>query len=93
MHAIFGHSIYSAEWDAERQVYKVVVVNVATGAQSNIEAEIMFSAIGGFSNPTYPKDIPGVDKFLGLVWHSARWRHDVDLKGKRVGLVGNGCSA
>lgn len=91
-HTVFGHGIHYAEWDSDRQVYKVVVKNAATGEQTNVEAEILFLAIGGFSSPAYPKDITGIDKFRGLVWHSAEWRHDVDLRGKRVGLIGNGCS-
>lgn len=44
-------------------------------------------------SPMYPKDIAGVENFHGELWHSARWRHDVELKGKRVGVIGNGCSA
>ncbi|KAI0256955.1 hypothetical protein BJV78DRAFT_1168189 [Lactifluus subvellereus] len=31
--------------------------------------------------------------FRGDAWHSAEWRHDVVLAGKRVGVIGNGCSA
>jgi cation diffusion facilitator CzcD-associated flavoprotein CzcO len=71
----------------------VTVENVATGVSTHEEAECIFYAIGGFMSPMYPKDIVGVDKFCGDVWHSARWRHDVELKGKRVGVIGNGCSA
>lgn len=44
-------------------------------------------------SPNFPKDVPGKENFRGPVFHSARWRHDVDLKGKRVAVIGNGCSA
>lgn len=44
-------------------------------------------------SPRYPSDVDGVDDFKGLVWHLAQWRSDVDLRGKRVGVIGNGCSA
>ena len=37
--------------------------------------------------------IPGLDTFAGPVFHTARWRHDVDLAGKRVAVIGTGCSA
>ena len=37
--------------------------------------------------------IPGLDGFAGPTFHTARWRHDVDLAGKRVAVVGTGCSA
>ena len=37
--------------------------------------------------------IPGLDSFEGPAFHTAQWRHDVDLTGKRVAVVGTGCSA
>nr|HEV8176555.1 NAD(P)/FAD-dependent oxidoreductase [Gemmatimonadales bacterium] len=45
-----------------------------------------------FSKPQSP-DIPGVDDFAGETVHTARWRHDLDLTGKRVGVIGTGASA
>ena len=53
----------------------------------------MIYAIGGFQEALYPKDIPGREHFHGEIFHSAEWRHDVILKNKRVGVIGNGCSA
>ena len=53
----------------------------------------MIYAVGGFQNGVYPKDIPGREQFRGEIFHSAEWRHDVILKNKRVGVIGNGCSA
>jgi cation diffusion facilitator CzcD-associated flavoprotein CzcO len=53
----------------------------------------MIYAIGGFMSPLIPADLGDSSKFRGVTWHSARWRHDVDLKGKRIGVIGNGCSA
>jgi cation diffusion facilitator CzcD-associated flavoprotein CzcO len=37
--------------------------------------------------------IPGLDSFSGPAFHTAQWRHDVPLEGKRVGVIGTGCSA
>jgi cation diffusion facilitator CzcD-associated flavoprotein CzcO len=36
--------------------------------------------------------IEGLERFAGDVFHSARWRHDVDLSGRRVGVIGTGAS-
>ena len=36
---------------------------------------------------------PGLDSFEGPAFHTARWRHDVELAGRRVAVVGTGCSA
>ncbi len=56
------------------------------------EAEIVISAVGQLSNPAIPA-IPGADTFAGPAFHSAHWRHDVRLAGKRVAVVGTGASA
>ena len=34
-----------------------------------------------------------METFEGEIFHSSRWRHDVSLKGKKVVVIGNGCSA
>lgn len=47
---------------------------------------------GVLHHPKYP-DIEGMDSFAGDMFHTARWNHDVDLKGKRVGIIGTGSTA
>ena len=111
---MFRTAVTSAEWDNERQHWRVETVSwhrrakAAEGegeddednkgdaieeTRSTAEAEVLFYAIGGFMAPIYPKEAEGRAIFRGAQWHSARWRHDVDLAGKRVGVIGNGCSA
>lgn len=59
-----------------------------------VKCDVLVSCIGGFSTPLdKPHGMKGIERFEGTSFHSARWRHDVDLKGKRVGVIGNGCSA
>ncbi|MDZ4679798.1 MAG: NAD(P)/FAD-dependent oxidoreductase, partial [Saprospiraceae bacterium] len=53
---------------------------------------LVISALGPFQSPKLP-EIPGLDNFEGNLIHSARWNHKVDLKGKRVAVVGTGASA
>src|SRR6202000_2331377 len=36
---------------------------------------------------------PGLDRFGGTMFHSARWDHGYDLTGKRVAVIGTGASA
>lgn len=57
-----------------------------------VDADLVVCATGQLSNPVVPP-IPGADTFAGPVFHSAQWRHDVDLTGKRVAVVGTGASA
>jgi cation diffusion facilitator CzcD-associated flavoprotein CzcO len=64
-----------------------------TGEETEVDAEIVIWAIGKFMSPNFPSDLHGIADFKGPLWHSAQWQHDVDLKGRRVGVIGNGCSA
>ncbi len=56
------------------------------------EADVLVAACGQLSVPSIP-GIPGLDDFAGPAFHTARWRDDVPLAGKRVALVGTGCSS
>jgi cation diffusion facilitator CzcD-associated flavoprotein CzcO len=62
--------------------------------QETVRAKVLISAVGGLVEPkTWPEGIQGKEKFQGEIFHSARWRYDVDLKDKEVIVVGTGCSA
>ncbi|RDW71814.1 monooxygenase-1 [Coleophoma crateriformis] len=59
-----------------------------------IRTKILISAVGGLVNPKpWPEDISGKERFEGDVFHSARWRYDIDLKDKDIIVVGTGCSS
>jgi cation diffusion facilitator CzcD-associated flavoprotein CzcO len=53
----------------------------------------LLTAIGVLSAPTMPR-IPGIETFKGLSCHTANWpKEPVDLKGKRVAVIGTGATA
>ena len=56
------------------------------------EADVLLTACGQLSTPSVPP-LPELESFAGPAFHTARWRHDVDLTGRRVAVVGTGCSA
>ncbi|WP_415056914.1 flavin-containing monooxygenase [Halopseudomonas sp.] len=55
-------------------------------------ARSLVMACGQLNRPIYPS-IQGLDSFAGESFHSARWRHDIDLQGKNVAVIGTGASA
>jgi cation diffusion facilitator CzcD-associated flavoprotein CzcO len=59
--------------------------------QGELTAEVAVSATGGLSEPSIP-DIPGLAEFSGVTFHTARWNHAHDLRGRRVAIVGTGAS-
>ncbi|MEX2479852.1 MAG: NAD(P)/FAD-dependent oxidoreductase [Gammaproteobacteria bacterium] len=65
---------------------------VETGTGEVLTADVVVSALGMFNNIVWP-EIPGIADFAGTYFHSARWDHDYDLTGKRVGVVGIAASA
>ncbi|MEU9198033.1 flavin-containing monooxygenase [Streptomyces hundungensis] len=86
-HIRLDHEVTMMRWDAERLRWKIEVANGTT-----LTADVVVSATGPLSDPKMP-EIPGLDTFPGKVFHSARWDHDYDLRGKRVAMVGTGASA
>jgi cation diffusion facilitator CzcD-associated flavoprotein CzcO len=81
-----GTEVQDARWDAERATW---VLQTSAGPH---EADVLLTACGQLSVPTVPA-IPGLESFEGPAFHTARWRHDVELAGRRVAVVGSGCSA
>lgn len=65
---------------------------VSTAGGETHTAEFLVTAVGQLSRPVIPK-IAGAASFDGPAFHSAQWRHDVDLTGKRVAVLGTGASA
>jgi cation diffusion facilitator CzcD-associated flavoprotein CzcO len=86
-HLRFNTEVTAAEFDREQGRW-----HISTAAGERIDADVLVTAMGQLSRPVYP-DIPGLDRFEGPCFHSARWDHDVDLDGRRVAVVGTGASA
>lgn len=55
-------------------------------------ASVVISAVGALNRPVLPR-IEGLDRFRGPSFHTARWPADLDLRGKRVAVIGTGASA
>lgn len=62
------------------------------GELQQVLVDVLISAVGQLNRPQLP-DIPGQETFKGVAFHSACWQYRHDLKGKRVGVIGTGCSA
>jgi 4-hydroxyacetophenone monooxygenase len=62
------------------------------GSEEALEANAVITAVGQLNRPHYP-EIPGQDGFEGPSFHSAGWDRQVDLAGKRIGVIGTGASA
>jgi len=66
--------------------------HLRTSKNNQLVVDFVIAATGVLHHPAYP-DIEGLDSFRGDMFHTARWNHDVDLRGKRVGIIGTGSTA
>lgn len=85
-HVLFDADMLAAHWDQATTSWHV---RSTLGLH---RCRTLISASGHLSDPSYP-DIPGLDTFGGLTFHSARWDASANLAGKRIGVIGTGASA
>jgi cation diffusion facilitator CzcD-associated flavoprotein CzcO len=82
-----GVEVTSAAYDEDRRSW-----HLTTSTGETIDTDVLISCVGQLSRPSIPP-IPGVGTFTGPAFHSAEWDHDVDLRGKRIAVLGTGASA
>jgi 4-hydroxyacetophenone monooxygenase len=87
----FGVEVIRATYDSESTQW-TLEVREPDGSTNIRTATALISSVGQLNRPQFP-EIDGLDTFEGPVFHSAQWRHDVDLTGKRVAVIGTGASA
>jgi cation diffusion facilitator CzcD-associated flavoprotein CzcO len=77
----------TAVWDERTHTYTLGLDDGSTTT-----CHLLISAVG-FLNVARMPEWPGLDSFCGPAFHTARWEHHHDLRGKRVAVVGTGSSA
>ncbi|BCJ29261.1 flavin-containing monooxygenase [Actinocatenispora sera] len=85
-HLRLGHELVEARWDEATARW-----HVRTG-RGSFTGRVLVIGTGPLSAPKLPA-IDGLADFAGTTFHSARWRHDHDLAGRRVAVIGTGASA
>jgi len=85
-HLHFGHEALDASWDEGERRWRI-----ATG-RGPFTADVLVLGNGPLAEPSVPA-IPGLDRFAGAMFHSARWDYGHDLSGERVAVIGTGASA
>lgn len=90
-HIRFNCKVEEARFDEVEALWTVRYTD-SEGNGDKISGNALISAVGQLNTPRFP-EIPGLESFAGPTFHSARWRHDIDLTGKRVAVIGTGASA
>ncbi len=86
-HIHFQKEMIGATWRDKQGIW---TVQLKEG--EDYQTKTLIPAIGQLHHPSIP-DFKGKDTFQGPNFHSARWDHAIDLKGKTIGVIGNAASA
>lgn len=81
-HLRLNTELVSAQFDGEQW-------EVRTQDQEALRFDFLISATGILHRPKVP-NISGIQEFQGQAFHSSQWPEGLDLRGKRVGIIGNG---
>jgi cation diffusion facilitator CzcD-associated flavoprotein CzcO len=82
----FGTEVTGARWDEDASRWRVDTDH------GTFSAQVLVSAAGALTEPKLPT-LSGLESFAGAMFHSARWDHEHDLSGERVGVIGTGSTA
>ena len=85
-HIRLNCEVTGAEWDEDDCVWRIET------SQGELSAEVLIAAPGFLSEPSIPS-LPGLDRYQGKAFHTARWDHENDISGRGVAVVGTGASA
>lgn len=86
-HIRLCQEVAAATWDEDARRWRVQTLQGLA-----LDCQFLVSAVGQLHHPAIPR-LGNETAFPGPRFHSARWRHDVDLSGKHVAVIGNAASA
>ena len=90
-HTRFNTEVQALWWDDDQQHWQIHSVT-GDGVREISHARVVVTAAGYLNRPRWP-DLTGRDTFGGVSVHSALWDPELDLTGKRVAIIGAGCTA
>lgn len=85
-HLRLNCEVHSAAWDEAERRWALQT------SDGTVRARVLIAGLGFLAEPCIP-DLPGVERFEGALFHSARWDYGFDVAGKRIASIGTGASA
>jgi cyclohexanone monooxygenase len=86
-HCLFHTTVERTEWNEADQRWTVF-----TDRGDAMRARMVVLANGILTTPKLAR-IEGMETFKGESFHTSRWDYNIDLTGKRVGIIGTGATA
>lgn len=91
-HLKLGTTLIKAEFNENSGCWELELRSNRDEGVERIQSRTLVCGAGQLNRPSTP-EILGQDGFIGPQFHSARWDHSVDFKGKDIAVIGNGASA
>lgn len=88
----FNHKIIHAEWLENEGKWKITIMKSEKPSETFVDYADFFINGGGFLNTWKWPEISGLHSFRGPLLHTANWDSKVDLKDKKVLVLGIGSS-
>jgi cation diffusion facilitator CzcD-associated flavoprotein CzcO len=93
-HIRYKHRIETASWSSETKLWTIGAVKIESGERVAFTANFLWMCQGYYRHSEgYTPDWPGVDAFKGRIVHPQLWPDDLELKDKRVVVIGSGATA
>ena len=86
-HCLFHTTVDETAWDDATGRW-----TVTTDRGDRMRARFVVLANGILTTPKLAR-IQGMETFQGDAFHTSRWDYNIDLEGKRVGIIGTGATA
>ena len=85
----FGTEVRSLTWDEQAAIWDIRAEG--PDGEVRLRSNAVITGVGFLNRPNLP-DIDGMAEFEGPSWHTARWPDDVEWRGKRIAVIGTGCT-
>jgi 4-hydroxyacetophenone monooxygenase len=85
----FHTEVRALTWDEQAALWDIEIDG--PGGRRSVRANAVISGVGFLNRPSTP-EIEGMATFAGKSWHTARWPDDEEWRGKRIAVIGTGCT-
>jgi cation diffusion facilitator CzcD-associated flavoprotein CzcO len=93
-HIRYGHTISSARWSSQENLWTIEAVRTDTGETVRFTANFFWMCQGYYRHAEgYTPEWEAMEAFKGRIVHPQKWPDDLDYKNKKVIVIGSGATA
>jgi len=86
---LFETEVRALRWDEGSAMWEIEVAG--PDGERTLRSNAVITGVGFLNRPNIP-EIEGMETFQGKSWHTARWPEQEEWRGKRIAVVGTGCT-